>query len=59
MVAGRSRLTTGKDRRGRVDRKQARQRAETAEGALLVRVQQLITPGDCRIHRLLTFGKIA
>ena len=50
---------TGKDRRGGVDRKATRQRAEAAEGALLVRVEQLIAPGDRRIHRLLAFGEIA
>ena len=52
-------LTTGKDRRGGLDRKTARQRAETTERALLVRVKQLITPGDRRIDRLLAFGEIA
>ena len=51
--------TAGKDRRGRVDWEQAGQRPEAAEGALFVRVEQLITPGDGRIHRLLAGGKIA
>ena len=49
----------GKDRRGCLDRKPTRQRAETAEHPLLVRGQQLITPGDRRIDRLLAFGQIA
>jgi len=59
VVPGRRTLTTGQRGRGRVDRKEAWQGAKMAEGALLVRVQQVITPGDGRIHRLLTFGKIA
>ena len=58
-LAGRGTLTTGKDRRGCLDRKTTRQRAETAERALLVRGQELIAPGDRRIHRLLAFGEIA
>src|SRR5207237_239744 len=49
----RTTLTTGKDRRGRVNRKQTGQSAEAAEGALLLRVEQLITPGDRCVHRLL------
>ena len=44
---------------GCFDRKPARQHAETAEYALLVRAKQLITPGDRRIHRLLALGEIA
>ena len=58
-LVGRGILTTGKDRRGCLDRKATRQRAETAEHALLVRAEQLITPGDRRIDRLLAFGEIA
>ena len=59
VAPGRGILTTGKNRRGCVDRKPARQRAEAAEGALLGGAKQLITPGDGRIHRLLAFGEIA
>ena len=36
-----------------------RQHAQTAEHALLVRGQQLITPSDSRIDCLLAFGEIA
>ena len=35
-LSGRGPVTTGKDRRGRLDRKRARQRAEATERALLV-----------------------
>ncbi len=59
VAPGRGTLTTGKDRRGGLDRKASRQHAETAESALLVGVEELITPGDRRIHRLLAFGQIA
>ena len=51
-------LTTRKDRRGRLDRKPPRQRAETTKHALFVRAKQLIAPGDRRIDRLLAFGEI-
>ena len=51
--------TTRNDSRGCLNRKAARQRAEAAEHALLVRAKQLVTPGDGRIHRLLPFGQIA
>jgi hypothetical protein len=46
-------------RSGGSDRESTRQRAESAERALLIGAEQLIAPGDGRIHRLLTFGKIA
>ena len=52
-------LPTGKDHRGRIDRKTTRQRAETAECALLVRAEELITPSDRRVHRLLALREIA
>jgi hypothetical protein len=47
------------DRRSCAHRKTARQRAETTECSLLLQGQELITPGDRRIDRLLTFGEIA
>src|SRR6478672_1004932 len=59
LASVRWRRTTGKNHRGRVDRKTTRQRAEAAEGALLVRAKELIAPSDRRIHRLLALRKIA
>ena len=57
VAAGRI-VTTGKDRRRRVNRKATGQRAQPAEGPLAVRVEQLITPGERGIHRLLACGQI-
>src|SRR4029453_7131374 len=44
-----------KDGLRRVNRKETRQHAEATEGTLLLGVKELITPGDRRIQRLLTF----
>ncbi len=51
--------TAGKDGDRGVDRKQTWQCAEAAKCALFVGVEELITPGNRRIHRLLPFGEIA
>ena len=58
-LRGRFGLTTGKNCGSRVDRKQTWQRAEAAEGALLGRGKELITPSNGRIHRLLAFREVA
>jgi hypothetical protein len=58
-VSGRGTLTAAQDCSGRLDRKSTRQSAETAKQPLLTWSQQLIAPGDRRIHGLLAFGEIA
>ncbi len=59
VAAGRRAVTSSKDVRHGVDREQSRQCAQAAEGALLFRIEQPVTPGDGRVHRLLALGKIA
>jgi hypothetical protein len=52
-------LTTAKNRSRGLNRETSRERRESTEKELLVRGEEFIAPRHRRIHRLLTFGKIA
>jgi hypothetical protein len=58
IIVARIVVATGEDRSGRLDWEEARQRGEPAKGPLLVRVEELVAPTDCCIHRLLTSREV-